>query len=634
MPEYLNPHAHDLYLLGPDGNTVRIGKNKRVRLPAFFDRYIGKNFLQRTDVLNMTKAPPPPNSPAKAIARRQAALRITPHRAIPHRVKQQVQQIPQLFQQTPPRLAPAKPAQYKRIVGSGSRLADIATARCAEAIANSKYLISNGVGVGILTYNRSASLRRLVDSIANHTDLKRTTLFISDDGSTDVSQLALLHELSQAGFCVVLSNKKRLGVAGNSNRLLRCLSRFPKKILLNDDVEIKQRGWEDFYFTAMQQTGFHHFCYRQLGVYGAKPGNLTAKNGVVLEMVIDKPHGAVLALDEQAFAAAGYFDEGFGIYGMEHVDWSRRLANSGVQDHGYFDVQGSNTYFEIRSVPSSVEKRQELFSAAKARFNAIGERSGRIEASADSAVPRLSCVIPFRDIDRRAAILTVRNNIIAQRFPDIEIIMTEEDAQPAFSQQLCSPARYVFSKGSAGPKFNKSRAWNAGVALCTSDIVVLHDADMLIQSDYFEMIAAELRTVESCHIGKEVVYITKECTDSIVTTGMVDTPACNQVVSYFEGGSLACKVDAYWRVGGFVEDYLGYGNEDCDFYARLSKGSIWRENRHIIMLHLWHDRVPGWNQYHARNKQLEEQFKALPIETRITQQRQRLLAGPWARFLK
>jgi hypothetical protein len=74
--------------------------------------------------------------------------------------------------------------------------------------------------------------------------------------------------------------------------------------------------------------------------------------------------------------------------------------------------------------------------------------------------------------------------------------------------------------------------------------------------------------------------------------------------------------------------------EDCDFYARLSRGSVWRENRHIAMLHLWHDRVPGWMQYHARNKQLEEQLKALPAETRIAQQRQWLSTSPWARFLK
>ena len=60
---------------------------------------------------------------------------------------------------------------------------------------------------------------------------------------------------------VILRNNERLGIAGNTNRLLRCLSRFKYGMLLNDDVEILKYGWDQIYFDAMENTGMHHFVY-------------------------------------------------------------------------------------------------------------------------------------------------------------------------------------------------------------------------------------------------------------------------------------------------------------------------------------------------------------------------------------
>ena len=229
----------------------------------------------------------------------------------------------------------------------------------------------DSVGVGILTYNRPNSLRRLIDSIATYRS-NSATIFVSDDGSTDPAQLAYLDELQSCGNIVVLG--RQLGIAGNSNRLLHCLSPFRKKILLNDDVEILALGWEQFYFSAMQRTNFHHFCHRQPGVYGAARGDRVMVNGIALNVVLSKPHGAVMALDDVAFAKVGYFDEQFGQYGMEHVDWSTRLSSSGLQPSGFFDVEGSDAYFLVHAEQSAVENRVGKFRRAKLLFNALGAR--------------------------------------------------------------------------------------------------------------------------------------------------------------------------------------------------------------------------------------------------------------------
>ena len=36
----------------------------------------------------------------------------------------------------------------------------------------------------------------------------------------------------------------------------------------------------------------------------------------------------------------GFFDEDYGKYGMEHVDWSMKPYDFGVQENGFFDVVG------------------------------------------------------------------------------------------------------------------------------------------------------------------------------------------------------------------------------------------------------------------------------------------------------
>jgi glycosyltransferase involved in cell wall biosynthesis len=606
VPEYLNPHPHDLYLVGPDGNTVHIRKGRRVRLPEFFDRYVGKDGGVRGYLVNVEKLPtmPPPKRELKT-SRPQSR---------------------------PIQLNKITPKEVKRpIVGRMRRNVDPSN---SKAFTNNAYAISNGIGIGILTYNRPSSLRRLLNSIFKYTDTCRTTIFISDDGSTDQEQLSYLSELEARDDIVIIRNQKQLGVAGNSNRLIRCLSRFPKKILLNDDVEILNSGWENFYFTAMSRTDFHHFCYRQPGVYGATKGDNVVVHGTLLNIVGSKPHGAVMAFDHIAFAKVGYFDEQFGQYGVEHVDWSNRLSESKLQQPGFFDVDGSSAYFVVHPEPSSVENRVEKFKHAKAILSSIGIRPTYINASEATVVPCISCVIPFREINRKDSILTVLGSIRAQRYPDIEIIMTEEDSAMKTKDSDFAPARHVFTTGLPGAAFNKSRAWNAGVEACTADILILHDADTLAPSSYFKAVAKELTDAESCHLCKNIFYLGSQATHTVNTTGIVNRPIYDHMVDYFEGGTIACTRKAYWKIGGFVEEFVGYGVEDCDFYFRLSKATIWKENRYIDLLHLHHARVDNWITFHNRNKELGTKINSLSLNDRIARQRQLLIQSGRSRCLE
>ena len=607
MPSYLNPHAYDLHLVGEDGQKVRIRRGKVLNLPVFFDKYVNKQFLRRVDGPKPIASVPEPQPKLNSVAKRRTPRLLETK---PKRVRTRSQVIK------------AAQADGKKVVGRRDKVN--ATRSFEKLLSVSEFPISNGVGIGILSYNRATSLQRLIQSIIKYTDLGRTTVFISDDASDDPQTKYYLNWLAGQSGIVVLRNEQRLGIAGNSNRLLRCLDRFPHKLLLNDDVEILSRGWDLAYPGIMAKTGLHHLCYRQPGVYGATLGTPVIIGDTKLHVVDSKPHGAVMAFDVKAYDAVGHFDKSFGLYGCEHVDWSNRISKSGIQPPGFYDFDGSQQFFKIHAEQSAVQGRTELLRAARNRYESIDQNRLKVDPDPSSQVPTISYVIPFRDTERHAAIFTVLNNIRAQQFPCIKIIMTEEDAVDRFSASSVSPARYVFTS-SGGHAFCKSAAFNAGVALVDTDKVVLHDADTLAPSGYTQEIYQTLDEVDACHFGEKIFYASEDYSKHIVVSGSVSGQIdCEYICNYYEGGSLACRTKVYWQVGGFSEEFVGYGVEDCDFYARLAGFTNWREHRHLTFLHLYHGRSVGWQQHHARNKTIEKQLLTQTIAERVTRQVARL----------
>lgn len=616
IPEYINPNNYTVHLPGPDGLVIRIKGHHRKVLSDYFERYCQRGFIKRSE--HHVKI----ESAARPI---QAKISLNkpvhpPQVAAIKRVKRK-QDLHVRKATAKARVASQKNVGITRqIVG---RKADInANQLLQNNLASSTYPISNNIGVGILSFNRAHTLRRLVQSIVMTTDLRRTTVFISDDGSTDAETIAYLDELAKNPHLVVLRNKTRIGVAGNSNRLLRCLSRFAYGILLNDDVEVLQPGWDTFYPEAMRLTGMHHFIYRQKGVYNASEGDTVEHNGLTLKRVDERPHGAVLAFSNTMLQKIGYFDESYGFYGMEHVDWSQRVWEMGLQLPGFFDVARSDTHFVLHPDLSAVDNRTQLLVKARAVFST--RTAKYVPPNEASKVGEITYVIPFRNFERTKSIKTVVNNVRAQRFPVVNIIIVEQDAVTNIDLNEFGPVTYLLAPDRQ-PLFNKALAFNLAVSKVTTDKIVLHDADMLVLDCYTAVVAGVLDTYEACHLGKTVIYTSLLAAEAINNTGIVDTNAnCERAVAYYEGGSLACTTKAFWRAGGFNQDYVGYGCEDCDFYARLSGSSNWQGERSFDLLHLWHSRVPGWDAHHAANKQLETSLKQLSIQERIALQHEQL----------
>jgi len=609
--EYLNPKPYAIQLSSPDKKIIKIPANAKIVLSDWYMTYCPK-YLRVIRVLEEGVAPIEPRTIPNNIKYapsdkpKPAAIRRDPPRAPTPQVPRVVAAAATTNQPAPPR---------REVVGSrrvvGRPAAGNINQLFVESCQNNRWTISNNIGVGILSYNRIDCIQRLLASIRAHTDLNRTTVFVSDESTDPVVRDWLRKQTD----IVVLTDQPRLGIAGNTNRLLRCLSRFKYGILLNDDVEILHDGWERFYRDASLNTGIHHFCYRQEGVYGARKSQDSIRTiaNYRVETITDKPHGAVLFFTNEAFQKVGYFDESFGLYGMEHVDWSDRISKANVQPPGYHDIVGADQYFKIHAVTSTVSNKGVELTQSRAKYAELKTNPNRVRVEPTSAsdVPSISVVIPLRVVDRQAATEVIVDSMRSQLFPNVEIILVEQDDQQLFRTQSITPLKYLLAKNKYPQQpFTKTMAFNLGVANAAYQNIILQDADIVCPSNYLNVVYGLLQQYEGIHIGSRVLYLSPESTNRVIADRRIgDDKECERAVSYFEGGTLACRQSTYFKVGGFNEIFEGYGVEDCDFFDRLKNGSNFYDVRSVDLVHLWHGRTNGWEQHHNRNKKINQHLR-------------------------
>jgi predicted glycosyltransferase involved in capsule biosynthesis len=203
--------------------------------------------------------------------------------------------------------------------------------------------------------------------------------------------------------------------------------------------------------------------------------------------------------------------------------------------------------------------------------------------------------------------------------------MVEQDDSTKIAHLAFKPLKYFLATSST--PFIKALAFNIGFKNITQDKVILHDADMLVQNDYTTIMDTLLDNHEGVHLGKNVLYLTREATAKLASTGILAPDLqIERTVGYFEGGSLGCTRKAYFDAGGFNEDFVGYGCEDTNFFQRLSSLPTFYNQRTLDFIHLWHDRNPGWMEHHRKNKAIYASCALRPMVLQCSDLRNRLIS--------
>jgi hypothetical protein len=218
--------------------------------------------------------------------------------------------------------------------------------------------------------------------------------------------------------------------------------------------------------------------------------------------------------------------------------------------------------------------------------------------------PRALVVIPFRDRvggararNLLACLASLRDQ--ADPAPEITVTVVESDAEPRW-RELIEPRadRYVFARHDG--HFNKSWAVNVGVRQSAADAghICVLDADVLVDDRFLER---NLARVDRPDLAAFLPYRSMFCLDepssdaairSRCADGAPDVPLDAiraLVLREPPGACLWTKAETFHRIGGFDERYQGWGGEDDDVVARLSRaGRLARFDDPL--LHLSHPR--------------------------------------------
>lgn len=190
-------------------------------------------------------------------------------------------------------------------------------------------------------------------------------------------------------------------------------------------------------------------------------------------------------------------------------------------------------------------------------------------------------------------------------FQGIEIIIVEQDSSSKLSSYTLPGIKHIFTKSEM--PYNRSWAFNVGLKNSISNVVVFGDSDLVM--DPMELINS-LRLVEQYDCVspyKSVLDLTQqesqlpiENLKQILRPGRGETD--NQKINLC-GGIVIYKKEAIIKIGGWCEDFIGWGGED-NYQEHKTRNFLTSYESPHRFYHLWHHRGAPDNKWYNRTMEL------------------------------
>jgi predicted glycosyltransferase involved in capsule biosynthesis len=175
-------------------------------------------------------------------------------------------------------------------------------------------------------------------------------------------------------------------------------------------------------------------------------------------------------------------------------------------------------------------------------------------------------------------------------FSGVQVIVVEQDKHSKIGH-LNLKCQHVFVK--SDKPYNRSWAFNIGLKMAKSDIIVCGDSDIIMSPNDFINGLNALKEYEMVSPYNSVVDLTQQENGlSIQQIIEINRPGRgetdNQKIN-ISGGIAMFRKDALVKIGGWSESFIGWGGED-DFQTLKVKNFLtWTELK-ARCYHFWHQK--------------------------------------------
>lgn len=238
--------------------------------------------------------------------------------------------------------------------------------------------------------------------------------------------------------------------------------------------------------------------------------------------------------------------------------------------------------------------------------------------------PDISFLIGHRGEARLPHLLATLESIAGQAGAAIECLVVEQDLEARLSGRLPVWVRHVHTPPPAGMPYCRAWVFNVGAGLARGRTLVLHDNDMLVPRDYARHILDLAEQGWEAINPKRFIFYLSEAHTQKVFAGherLSDCAPASIIQNLEAGGSVAISHEAYQRIGGMDEGFIGWGGEDNEFWERCQTLKVWPYGA-LPLVHFWHPSQPG--KYQADNQTLKRyrDLSSIPPQRRIEHLRQ------------
>lgn len=246
----------------------------------------------------------------------------------------------------------------------------------------------------------------------------------------------------------------------------------------------------------------------------------------------------------------------------------------------------------------------------------------------------VSFVIGHRGLERLPLLLATLKSIAAQEGVSVECIVVEQSAEMLIFPALPEWVSYVHTPPPvAGMPYARSWAFNVGALRTSGRLLIFHDNDLLVPVTYA---AEHLKVIDSgydaANLKRFIFYMNEQATQDVTGgRGLADCSGGVECIlqNALGGGSLAIDRNAFFEIGGFDEDFVGWGGEDNEIWDRVLTRSVYRFG-HLPLIHLWHSPQPGKMAVRGRGihtAELVDRRREIAPEERINELKERVIGN-------